>query len=171
MSAFARWYEEAFGAACPVAMRPLEERSSGFFRSEDHPALVPAGLVLPCFVEGIARYEAAGLAALGPQTTYFVLTRVDDGRQHYFRLPFDGVYVDPAARAQIHAFLVAYAAFEARFAPRLSRSRLLYSTGHVEVSLAHEDGRDVRVDALPLGARGAQPAPSSLFALLEARLA
>lgn len=159
------------GAPCPVALGPLAESSPAFFRSADHPELDASRLALPGFVDGLARYEAAGLVALGPQTTYFVLTRLDAARRHYFRLPFDGVYVEPGAPAAVHAFLAAYAAFEARFAPRLRESRLLYSTGHVDVALVHEGGRDVRLDALPLGARGAQPAPSSLFALLDARLA
>ncbi len=167
---FLEWCGRFLGEAVSLPMGATAPFGADFFRGPAHPQLTPGALALPNFVEGLPEYQAFGLASTGPQTRYFVLTRVDSSRSHYFRLPYSGVYVGEEARSEVLAFVRGYARFEARFGPTLGKSKLVYSTGSVDVEV-HPLGRaPIFLDRLPLEPNGAEPEPAKLWAELERRL-
>jgi hypothetical protein len=167
---FSEWCGRFLGESLSLPIGATAPFGPDFFRGPAHPLLTPGGLALPGFLDGLSEYRAFGIASTGPQTRYFVLTRVESGRSHYFRLPYSGVYVGEGARSEVLAFLQGYVRFEARFGPTLRKSKLVYSTGSVDVEVQPLGRGPVFLDGLPLESNGAQPAPAKLWTELERRL-
>jgi hypothetical protein len=158
------WYVSLTGEALPLAMSGCLQAGESFFRTRAHPDLTPYGLASPRFVDDAAPYAAMGLCAASAQTTHFVLTRVDARRRHYFRLPYSyGYGVLDRARADIHAFLAGYAAWERATGEALAASNVVYSTGWIDVELRRLGAPSMRLRAIPQAPGSPTPPPAELW--------